>query len=92
MNQLLYVHARVTPLVLALGRAVTSVLSRRLSLPLGRLLPGERGRQLIGWILLAVSLLVQVVCLWLLGQLITLCIDLAELWAVLAGKYVELNP
>jgi hypothetical protein len=92
MKQLLYVHARIEPLALALGRAVTSAVSSRLFPALSRLLPGARGRRLIGWILLAVSLVVQVVCLWLLGELVSLCIDLAELWAILARKYVEINP
>ena len=40
------------------------------------------------WLL---GLMVQVFCLWLLHELVLLCIDLFEVWALLARKYLELT-
>jgi hypothetical protein len=92
MKQLLYLHSVARPIVASLNSAVMAILGRRL-LPLGRrLLPSPAGRRVVAGLLLALSLVVQVVLLILLSQVIELCINLAELWAILAGKYVELNP
>ena len=91
MKQLLYVHTMMTPGIVVLGRAVTRLVSSRLFPILGRLLPGPAGRRIIGWTCLGASVLAQIVCLVILAELITLCIDLAELWTVLARKHLEIT-
>lgn len=91
MKQLRYGHEMIVPLVVALSRAVTAALGRRL-LPLGRrLLPGPAGRRIFAGVLLGVSLLVQILLLWMIGELVSLCIDVMELWAVLARKHLEIT-
>lgn len=91
MRYLRYSHEVVIPLAVALSRAVTVALGRRL-LPLGRrLLPGPAGRRILAGLLLGVSLVVQILLVWMIGELVSLCIDLAELWAVLAKKHLEIT-
>lgn len=91
MRYLRYSHEVVIPLAVALSRAVTAALGRRL-LPLGRrLLPGPAGRRILAGLLLGVSLVVQILLVWMIGELVSLCIDLAELWAVLAKKHLEIT-
>jgi len=44
------------------------------------------------WVLLwLVGLVVQLGCLWLLHELVLLAIDLFEVWALLARKYLEIT-
>ena len=40
---------------------------------------------------LIVGLMVQMVLLWLLGELVSLCISLFEVWAELAAKHLEIT-
>lgn len=40
---------------------------------------------------LIVGLVVQMVLLWLLGELVSLCISLFEVWAELAAKHLEIT-
>lgn len=91
MKQLVYLHEMTRPLVVVAGQAVTRLVSSRLSRSLSRLLPGPRGRRIIGWASLVVSLVVQILCLVILSELISLCIDLAELWTLLAQKHLEIT-
>lgn len=91
MRHLLYVHTKTAPLVVLLTRAIAAAAGRRLLPILRRLLPGRRGRRIISTILLVVGLVVQAVLLWTLGELISLCIDLAELWTALARKHLEIT-
>jgi hypothetical protein len=91
MKYLAYSHAAVTPLALALGRWLYQGIVRFL-VPRGSgpLLSRRRRRILIaaGVVL---SLLLQVVLLWLLGEMISLCIALMEVWAELAAKHLEIT-
>ena len=91
MKQLLYVHARLTPWVMVISRAVNEFVGRQLRPLLGRILPGRKHRHIIALILLLVGLLVQMVLLWLLGELISISISVMELWALLARKHLEIT-
>lgn len=42
-------------------------------------------------IIIIVSLIAQALLLWMLGEVIDLCISLMELWAELARKHLELT-
>lgn len=86
-----YRHELLTPLAAALGRVVTAAVGRRLSPALGRLFPGRRGRRIIAGILLGVSLAIQVVLILMISELITVVVDVMELWALLAKKHLEIT-
>lgn len=81
----------VKPLAVVFARFITEIVGRRLTRSLSRRLPGPRGRRIIGWTCLGASLLVQIVCLVILSELISLCIDLAELWTLLAQKHLQIT-
>jgi hypothetical protein len=49
------------------------------------------GRAIVMRILLLVGILVQLLLLWLVGQMVDLCIDLADLWLALAKKHLEIT-
>lgn len=91
MKHVLYVHARLTPLVVATTQALVGWLGRRLAPLLLRAMPGERGKQIALLLLWLVGLLCQAIMLWLLAELVDLAIGLYELWAIMAGKFVELD-
>jgi hypothetical protein len=92
MKQLLYVHTLARPIVASVHAAIMTAVGRRFLSVGRRLIPGERGRRIVAGLLWALGLVLQVVLVWLLSELVTLCIDLMELWALLARKYVEINP
>lgn len=91
VKQLLYRHTLVKPLAVVLARWITQILAKRLTGVISRLVPGPRGRNALRIGLWGVSLVVQIVCLVVLSELISLCIDLAELWTVLAHKHLEIT-
>ena len=43
------------------------------------------------WVVLVLLTMFQVVVLWLLGQMVELCISLMELWVELAAKHLEIT-
>lgn len=89
MKQLVYVHAKLTPLVVVLSRAVTTWIVRRLWPVVSRLLPAEKAGLLAIRILWLLGLVCQAVMVWLLSELVTLAIGLYELWAVMAQAYLD---
>lgn len=89
MKHLLYTHAAVRSLLGALNTAILAIVKLRLAPHIRRLLPGPAGRRVAGVIVLAVSMLAQAFMLILLAQLVDLCISLYELWAFMAGKFLE---
>ena len=57
----------------------------------GRLFHSPRTRALLTWILLAASIIVQLVMFAVASYLIDLSVSLMELWAELARKHLELT-
>jgi hypothetical protein len=91
MGLIRYEHAHLANLLaltysmaLAGARVVVGAISRRV-----RWIP----RRSKLWVVLALllGLLMQVLLLWLLGEMIGLCIALMEVWAELAAKHLEIT-
>lgn len=79
---------RLSPPRASYGPARLLVAAGRRFLSAGRLFFTRRLLIQLG---LIVGLVVQLVLLWLLGELVDLCISLMELWAELARKHLELT-
>lgn len=91
MKQLVYLHTMTQPFLVVLSRAAARWVSGWLTPLATKLIPSRRSAAAIRLGILAVALLVQIVCLVILSELISLCIDLAELWTVLAQKHLEIT-
>jgi hypothetical protein len=76
--------ALVNQLALAGARVVVRAVSRHI-----RWIP--RRSKLWAVLALLLGLLMQVGLLWLLGEMIGLCIALMEVWAELAAKHLEIT-
>lgn len=90
MKGILYVHARLQPLVLALTEALVGFISRRLLPAARRRFPSEKAGHVLVVLLWLVGLVCQAIMVWLLAQLVDLAIGLFELWAILAGRFTDL--
>jgi hypothetical protein len=88
MSHLPYDHALTPPLTVVLFRWLVAACRRLIGPALSRLLPGEKGRRILTWILWALGLVLQLAMIWMLQQLVDLCIDLYELWAFMATQFV----
>lgn len=91
MKHLIYTHERVQSLAGWLRVQIAAIISNRLAPLIYQALPGRRGRRIAAGLLLLVSMVAQAFMLVLLAQLVDLCISLYELWAFMAGKFVEAN-
>lgn len=91
MKQLVYVHTLMKPLVVVCTSWLMKIVVPWLTGVISRWIPGAKGRRIIGWTSFGVSILAQIVCLVVLSELISLCIDLAELWTLLAHKHLEIT-
>ena len=91
MNKLRYSHARA----LSLAEVVYVWLYRTIYHWAGTSLPGgprgQRGRRILLAAAVVLTLVCEFVMLWMLAELIDLCISLMELWTVLARKHLELT-
>jgi fatty acid desaturase len=87
MKHLLYSHAKLTPLVAVLSRAITTWIGRRLMPAIRRRMPGQKGRLISLWIMWLLGLVMQGVMIWLLAEIVHLCIGLYELWAIMARSF-----
>lgn len=90
MKQILYVHARLQPLIVALAQALVGLMGRLLGPALRRRFPTEKAAQYIMVLLWLVGLLCQAIMVWLLKELVELSIGLFELWAIMAGRFTEI--
>ena len=94
MKYLVYGHARSTALLQALWGmvhgCVAALLAPKEERP-HRAVKPRRWRRHLPLIVFCLSLVVQAVLIWLLGELVDLCISLMELWAELARKHLELT-
>lgn len=90
MKYIVYGHRSVTPLLVVLLRLVWRMVGRLLS-PDSRWPAIRRHwRRILVWTAVVASLVVQAVMLWILGELVDLCIALMEVWTELAYKHLEL--
>lgn len=91
MNKIPYRHESLTPLIVTVWRSLYQVVLRlaRTSLP-GRL-AGRRGRRFLTAGCVLFVLVIEAVMLYMLAELVDLCISLMELWAELARKHLELT-
>ena len=90
MKQLPYRHQSVPPMVVVWYRLVHEWIGRRLNsgTRLPALTPRRRRLLVAGGVVL--SLLCQAVMLWILAELVDLCIALMEVWSELARKHLEI--
>jgi len=91
MKQLRYYHEPLRPLLRDLISVTAGVARRITDLVLGLVSRGRRRSKGLATIGIVISLVVQMVLLWLLGEMVSLCIDLAELWVELAAKHLEIT-
>lgn len=91
VKQLVYIHTLTRPILVVLSQAAARWVSGWLTPLATKLIPGRQSAAAIRLGILVAALLVQIVCLVILAQLIELCIDLAELWAILAHKHLEIT-
>lgn len=89
MSHLPYSHAIAPPLTVVMFRAIVRWLRRLIGPALSRLMPAGNGRHWITVSLWLLGLLVQVILLVILKEVVELCISLFELWAFLAGEFVD---
>lgn len=93
MKYLLYGHRATVPLLLALWRLTRHCVARWFPPMTGEPRSTIHRRPWRRWLAaaaLVLGFLVQLVLLWLLGELVDLCISLMELWAELARKHLEI--
>lgn len=90
MKYLRYAHEACRPLLAEISRRVYQWVAGRL------LAPRVTGRRSLSWRRLLVfgavvlTLLIEGVMLWMLAELVDLCISLMELWAELAAKHLSI--
>jgi hypothetical protein len=53
--------------------------------------PGAGRRLILAWVLITLGVMVQLVLLWLVGELVDLVFSLMELWAELAAKHLRIT-
>lgn len=84
-------HQHLRPLISVVSGAVFRWIVGRLNVPL------RAGRRLLPWrrLLLVVAvvgtLVIEAVMLWMLSELVGLCISLMEVWTELAAKHLEIT-
>lgn len=87
MKYLVYGHQSVTPWTWVLLCWIWTSLRRRFTPVARRLGLNRNWRRIVGWTAVAASLVVQAIMLYILGELVDVCISLMELWAELASYH-----
>jgi drug/metabolite transporter (DMT)-like permease len=90
MKQLLYRHQNVPPMLVVWFRLVHGVIVRLMDSGTSPATLRRRRRRFLSVVGVVMSLLIQAVMLWLLHELVLLCIELMEVWAELAAKHLEI--
>jgi len=91
MKYLRYAHEACRPLLAEISRRVYRWVAGRLHLPQ---VAGRRSsfwRRLLVCSAVVLTLLLEGLMLWLLAEMIDLCISLMELWAELAAKHLAIT-
>jgi hypothetical protein len=91
MKQLVYLHRSVKPLLVVLFSWVHGWVTHWLGCLVSRLSLTRRRLIILRWVAVLVSLAIQGVMLYLLSELVELCILLMEVWAELAAKHLEIT-
>jgi hypothetical protein len=91
MKQLPYLHSNVPPIVVVWYRLTHELVGRLYRSVTTRPALSRPRRHLLIAVGVVFSLLVQGFELWLLAQLVDLCIDLMEVWAELATYHFALT-
>jgi hypothetical protein len=90
MKRILYMHTRLQPLAVALAQALVGYFKRSILPGLRRRFPSEKAGRILLIVMWLLGLLCQALMLWLLMEIVNLAIGLYELWAIMAGRFVDL--
>lgn len=90
MKYLRYAHEACRPLLAEISRRVYQWVAGRLASPRFAGRPSSFWRRLLVITAVLVTLLIETVLVWLLAEMIDLCISLMELWAELAAKHLSI--
>jgi len=88
MKYLRYAHEACRPLLAEISRRVYQWVAGRLRLPQVNAGRPFRWRALLVCSAVVLTLVVEASMLWMLAELVDLCISLMELWAELAAKHL----
>lgn len=91
MRLLRYAHELCRPLLAEIFSRVYRWIAGRLASPRFAGRRSLRWRRLLGIGAVVLTLIVEGGMLWLLAEMIDLCISLMELWAELARKHLEIT-
>lgn len=91
MKYLRYAHEACRPLLAEISRRVYQWVAGRLRLPQAAGRPSSFWRRLLLVSAVVLTLLIEAVMLWMLAELVDLCISLMELWAELAAKHLAIT-
>jgi hypothetical protein len=91
MKQFLYQHQNIPPVLVAWYRVIHQLVVRLLLDLCGRTAWCRRRPHVLVWAGVVISLVCQGVMLWILAQMVELCILLMEVWAELAAKHLEIT-
>lgn len=90
MRFLRYAHELCRPLLAEIFSRVYRWIAGRLASPRFAGRHSSRRRQWLVFGAVVLTLIAEAVILWLLAEMIDLCISLMELWAELAAKHLEI--
>ena len=91
MKHLVYLHENLRPHILVLFSWIHGQVTHWLTPLAGRLSLTRRRLIILRWAGVALTLVIQAVMLWMLAELVELCILLMEVWAELAAKHLEIT-
>ena len=91
MKHLVYLHQNLRPHIQVLFSWIHRQVTHWLAPLAGRLSLTRRRLIILRWAGVALTLVIQAVMLWMLAELVELCILLMEVWAELAAKHLEIT-
>ena len=91
MKHLVYVHGQLRPLIAVSLEWVHGQVTHWLSPLAGRLSLTRRRLIVMKWVAVALTLVIQAVMLFMLAELVDLCISLMEVWAELASHHIAMT-
>lgn len=91
MKYLRYAHEACRPLLAEISRRVYQWVAGRLASPRHAGRPSSSWRRAAVVLAVCLTLLIEASMLWILAELVDLCISLMELWAELAAKHLQIT-